>query len=81
MILEQDRKRLKRSFRSVGKASGATAAGAAAAAASAKLALGTDATHAFWEVLSYWQLLEDGGIREAFSAALARVGGCTCMLV
>lgn len=41
----------------------------------ASSALGTEATLAFWEVLSYSQLLEDGGIEEAFLAALAKVGG------
>lgn len=51
--------------------------GAAAEAGSPSFALGTNAIHAFWEVLSYSQLLEDGGIKEAFLAALAQVGGCT----
>lgn len=36
-------------------------------------ALGSDATHAFWEVLSYSELLEDNGIEEAFLAALVQV--------
>lgn len=49
--------------------------GAMAVAASASSALGTDVTHAFWEVLSYSKLLEDGGIKEAFLASLAKVDG------
>lgn len=36
--------------------------------------LGTEATLAFWEVLSYSQLLEDGGVEQAFLGTLERVG-------
>lgn len=36
------------------------------------LSLGVDATHAFWEVLSFADLLEDGNIEEAFLGALAK---------
>lgn len=49
---------------------------AAMVTASASLAPGMNANHAFWEVLSYSQLLEDSGIQDAFVAALAQVGGC-----
>lgn len=46
-------------------------AGAGAPAASA--ALGLEVAHSFWELLSYSQLLEDGGIETAFLEALAKV--------
>ena len=36
-------------------------------------ALRKDGVHAFWEVLSYPQLLEDGGIERTFLRALAQV--------
>ncbi|CAM9167182.1 unnamed protein product [Laminaria digitata] len=87
-ILSQDSVRLQRSFRATAKAAEAVhaaiaaaarsddagAAGAAAAAADPSASsLGADARHAFWEVLSYPRLLEDGGIEKTFLRALVQV--------
>lgn len=70
-VLAQDSARLRRSFRSAYSNPSPAAAGAPAAATAA--ALDVEVAHAFWEVLSYSQLLEDGGIEAAFREALAKV--------
>lgn len=68
-VLKRDSARLQHSFRSAGNNVSELAAGAPAASA----ALDVEVGHAFWEVLSYSQLLEDGGIEAAFLEALAKV--------
>lgn len=67
-MLAQDSARLQRSFRSAYN-NVSTAVGGPAASA----ALGVEVAHAFWEVLSYSQLLEDGGIEAAFLETLGKV--------
>lgn len=53
---------------------GAGGVGAAAGAVGrSKFCVGADATHAFWEVLSYPHLLQDDGIERAFLRALVQV--------
>lgn len=47
--------------------------GQPAATAPPSFKLGAEATHAFWEVMSYSQLLEDRGIESAFLEALEQV--------
>eukprot|EP00903_Cladosiphon_okamuranus_P019598 g18024.t1 len=68
-VLAQDSARLQRSFRSAGNNVSAAAGGARAAST----ALEVEVRHAFWEVLSYSQLLEDGGIEAVFLEALGKV--------
>lgn len=72
--------------RSKTKASaGGAGAGSGSAGSPSSLTLAADATHAFWEVLSYWELLEDFEIERAFLEALVQVmvtncavrGGCS----
>lgn len=78
-ILAQDRLRLQASFRS-GKEAAVSMAAAIEMAQSGGSAvpvskLGTEATHAFWEVLSYADLLHDSRIEESFLEALVEVWG------
>lgn len=49
------------------------AAAAAAAEDPSSFTLGKDGVHAFWEVLSYPRMLEDGEIERTFLRALAQV--------
>lgn len=96
-ILDQDRLRLQRSFRSAVEiakvAMGLAGAdrtnshdrtGSAAFERSGEsislptVKVGVETKLAFWEVLSYWELLEDDEIEKAFVGALGQVAWRNC---
>lgn len=85
-LFKRDSQRLQLAFRSAGDAAKAAIAAIAAADAHAgvgapsSLTLGTEAIHAFWEVLSYPGVLEDdAAIEGAFLDALAHVSCALCV--